>query len=82
MTESATYPLRLPRSVKAAIEKLAKQEGISINQFVATGVAEKFAAMNTAEFFMERKNRADFRAFRRIMRHKGGQPPTPGDELA
>jgi len=81
MTESTTYPLRLPRSVKAAIEKLAKQEGISMNQFVATAVAEKLAVMNTAEFFMERKNRADFKAFRRIMRRKGGQAPMPGDEL-
>lgn len=45
-----TYPLRLPRSVKAAVEQLAKEEGISLNQFVATAVAEKLAAMRTATF--------------------------------
>lgn len=80
MTNTTTYPLRLPRSVKAAVDKIAKEEGISINQFVATAVAEKLAAMNTAEFFAERRNRADFKAFRRIMRRKGGQPPKAGDE--
>ncbi|MGH8534076.1 MAG: PIN domain-containing protein, partial [Gammaproteobacteria bacterium] len=48
MTSITTYPLRLPRSVKVAIEKLAKEEGVSINQFVATAVAEKLSAMNTA----------------------------------
>ena len=80
MTNTTTYPLRLPRSVKAAVDKIAKEEGISINQFVATAVAEKLAAMNTAEFFAERRNRADFEAFRRIMRRRGGQPPRAGDE--
>ena len=41
MSETATYPLRLPRSIKAAVEKMALSEGISMNQFVATAVAEK-----------------------------------------
>ena len=41
MSESSTYPLRLPRSVKEAAEKMAREEGISMNQFVATAVAEK-----------------------------------------
>jgi hypothetical protein len=80
MSNTTTYPLRLPRSVKAAVEKLAKEEGISLNQFVATAVAEKLAAMNTAAFFAERKERADVEAFRSIMTRQGGQPPRTGDE--
>lgn len=74
------YPLRLPRSVKAAVEKLAKAEGISVNQFVATAVAEKLAAMSTAQYFAERRGRADLAAFRRIMKRRRGEPPRPGDE--
>ena len=81
MSNTTTYPLRLPRSVKAAVEKLAKEEGVSLNQFVATAVAEKLAAMNTAVFFAERRERADFEAFGRIMRRKGGEPPRDGDEV-
>ena len=80
MTNQSTFPLRLPRSIKAAAEKLAKDEGISLNQLVATAVAEKLAAINTAEFFAARRSRADLQAFRRILRRKGGQPPKPGDE--
>jgi hypothetical protein len=80
MSETSTYPLRLPKSVKAAVEKLAREEGISMNQFVATAVAEKLAAMNTAAYFAERKGRADLEAFRRILRRKGGVPPREGDE--
>ena len=81
MKNQSTYPLRLPRSVKAEVERRAKADGISINQFVATAVVEKLAAMNTAEFFIERRERADFRAFDRRMRRKGGEPPRPDDEI-
>lgn len=45
MTEISNYPLRLPRSVKAAAEQLARDEGISLNRLVATAVAEKLAVM-------------------------------------
>ena len=77
----STYPLRLPRSVKAEVERRAKKEGISVNQFVATAVAEKLAVMNTAQFFAERRSRADFAAFDRIMRRKSGEPPRDGDKV-
>ncbi len=81
MSKTSTYPLRLPTSVKSAAEKLAKEEGISLNQFVAIAVAEKLSAMNTATFFAERKERADFKAFRAILTRHGGELPKDGDEL-
>lgn len=80
MSDTSTYPLRLPKSVKAAVEKLAREEGISMNQFVATAVAEKLAVMTTLAYVAERRERADLEAFRRILRRKGGQPPREGDE--
>ncbi len=80
MSNTSTYPLRLPTSVKAAAEKLAKEEGVSLNQFVATDVAEKLSAMNTSAYFAERKERADFEAFRAILTRQGGELPKEGDE--
>ena len=82
MKNQSTYPLRLPRSVKAEVERRAKEDGISVNQFVATAVAEKLAAMSPAEFFAERRQRADFTAFDRLMRRKGGEVPGPDDTIA
>ena len=35
-----TYPLRLPASLKAAVAEISKADGTSINQFVATAVAD------------------------------------------
>ena len=49
--------------------------------FVATAVAEKLAVMNTVTVFAERRNRADFKAFDRLMRRKGGEPPSPEDTI-
>lgn len=81
MSETKTYPLRLPRSLKDAVERISKEEGTSINQFVATAVAEKISVMQTARFFQDRKTRANFKAFDRIMKRRGGKPPRAGDEM-
>jgi hypothetical protein len=82
MKETRTYPLRLPRSLKDAVARLSREDGTSINQFVATAVAEKVSALQTARFFADRKARADFKAFDRILRRRGGKPPAQGDELS
>jgi len=76
-----TYPLRLPLWVKAEVERRARADGISVNQFVATAGAEKLGAMNTAAFFAERREKGDFAAFHRIMRREGGKKPSPEDRL-
>jgi len=61
----ATYPLKLPASVKAAAARLAKEDGVSLNQWIAAAVAQKVGAVETAaEFF----------------RKRAGEPD-PGDEL-
>jgi len=81
MSHTTTYPLRLPRSLKAAVERLSRQEGTSINQFVALAVAEKVSALETARFFQDRRARADFKAFDRILKRRGGEPPQKDDQL-
>jgi hypothetical protein len=80
-TRTSTYPLRLPVSIKAEAEKLAAAEGTSLNQFVATAVAEKVAALRTASYFAERRGRADWEAFDQLMGRRGGEPPRAGDEM-
>jgi hypothetical protein len=81
MTETSTYLLRLPRSLKKAVEKQSAEDGTSINQFVATAVAEKLSALQVAAFFADRKAQADFKAFDKIMRRRGGKPPRTDDEM-
>jgi hypothetical protein len=81
MRATKTYPLRLPESLKGSVERLSREDGTSINQFVVTAVAEKVSALRTARFFEDRKARADFKAFDKIMRRRSGKPPREGDEM-
>ena len=54
----STLSLRLPDSLHKGVKELASREGISINQFVATAVAEKMSALMTEEYLQERALRA------------------------
>lgn len=53
----STLSLRLPDSLHRRVKELASEEGISINQFIATAVAEKMAALLTEEYLQERARR-------------------------
>ena len=81
MNKPAVIQLRLPRSVKNGVERWAKLDGTSMNQLIATAVAEKLAALETVEFFEERARRADLGTFVRIMNRTSGEPPSAGDDL-
>lgn len=52
----SSYPLKLPHSVKAAAERLAKEDGVSLNQFIATAVAEKIGTLNTVDLFLAQRS--------------------------
>jgi hypothetical protein len=80
MSQLSTYPLRLPRSIRTGVERMSKQDGISIHQFVSIAVAEKLAMMQAQEFFLERRARADMSAFDQLMPRNGGEPARAGDE--
>ncbi|MGD0680706.1 MAG: hypothetical protein ABR990_01550 [Terracidiphilus sp.] len=78
-TKIATFPLRLPVSLKAALETISDRDGTSMNQFLVVAAAEKIAAMQTEEFFSQRRNRADREAFRRILNRQAGEAPSQED---
>ncbi len=81
-TKISTFPLRLPVSLRAAVEKLAAAEGTSMNQFLVMAAAEKLSAIATAEaFFADRQGRGDPDAAIRFLTRKGGEPARPDDEL-
>lgn len=50
----ARISLRVPASLKAAAEQQARRDGVSLNQFIATALAEKVGAQGAASFFAER----------------------------
>jgi predicted HicB family RNase H-like nuclease len=46
----SSVSLRLPDSLHKQVRELAEREDISINQFIATALAEKMAALMTSEY--------------------------------
>jgi len=59
--------LRLATSLHEEVKLLAKREGISINQFIASAVAEKMSALMTEEYLVERAKRGSREAFLAVM---------------
>jgi uncharacterized protein (DUF1778 family) len=49
--------LRLPKSLHEQLRELAREEGISVNQFVMLAVAEKVATISTIEYLEKRAER-------------------------
>lgn len=82
MTTPAVYQLRLPRSIKRAVEAYARADGVSMNQFMATAIAEKLSVLETTSFFEERAARADFDRFDQILAREGGETPISSDTLS
>ena len=58
-TVKARVSLNLPASLKAAAERYARRDGVSLNQFIATALAEKIGAQGAATFFAERGRGGD-----------------------
>ena len=46
--------LRLPESLGMSLKEFSKRENISMNQFIATAIAEKLSALNTYDYLQER----------------------------
>lgn len=59
--------LRLPASMHRKLAEIARQEGVSINQFINTAVAEKMSALMTEEYLRERARRGSRRRFEQVL---------------
>jgi hypothetical protein len=59
--------LRLPESLHREAKKLARQEGISINQLVSTALAEKISALAAGEYLEQRAQHGSRRKFERAL---------------
>lgn len=76
----STISLRLPESLHRQARELAEKEGISINQLIATSLAEKMAALLTGEYLEARASRGSRRAFQHVLKKVKDRAPVPGDQ--
>jgi hypothetical protein len=77
-----TYPLKLPASIKRAAERLAKEDGVSLNQWIAAAVAEKVGVMETArDFFSRRSQGGSAEALKAVLSRAPDVAPDERDSL-
>lgn len=72
--------VRLPNSLHERVRELAEREGISINQLVATALAEKMSALLTADLLEARARRGDHAKFVAALTKVPDVPPVDGDD--
>lgn len=59
--------IQLPDSLYKSLQKLADQDGVSLDQFVVLAVAEKVAALTTEGYLKERANRGDRSRYENVL---------------
>ncbi len=64
----STISLRLPESLHKTAKLVAERDGISMNQLIASALAEKMAAFATKEYLEERAKRGNKKKFARALK--------------
>ncbi len=53
----STLSVRLPNSIHQQAKRLARDEGISVNQLISSALAEKLSALDAERYLSERAER-------------------------
>jgi len=72
--------IRLPESLHRHARAYAEKEGVSVNQLIATALAEKLAALGAQDYLESRAKRASKASFARALAQVPDVAPEPGDE--
>jgi hypothetical protein len=76
------YPLQLPQSLKETAARLAHEDGVSLNQWIVSAVAQKIGAVQTADDFLKRRaGKARRGDLTRLLDKAPDVPPLPEDTV-
>lgn len=77
----AAVSLRLPDSIYEFAKELSSKDSVSLNQFIATAVAEKVSALNTESYLQERASNASKDKFMKALNKVPDVEPEGFDKL-
>lgn len=77
----STLSVRLPNSLYKNLQELAEREGISVDQFIVTAVAEKMAALMTEAYLGERAKRGSREKYEAALAQVPDVEPEEYDKL-
>ena len=63
----STLSIRIPESLHKRVKALASKDNISINQFIATALAEKLSALDTENYLEKRAHRGSRKKYLKVL---------------
>ncbi|MFZ4604347.1 MAG: hypothetical protein ACOYM8_18050 [Caulobacterales bacterium] len=75
------YPLRLPETLMADAREMADAEGVSIDQFLSTLIAERIGELKALRHIRQRINGSDPAIAAAVLALVPDRAPLPGDEM-
>ncbi len=76
-----TVSVRLPDSLHRKVVEVSREDGISIDQFISTAVAEKLSALMTVDYLRQRAERSSKEAFEKALSEIPDVEPDAQDRL-
>lgn len=78
---SKAVKIRLPDYLHDQVKELAKEEGVSVDQFIALALAEKMSALKTVSYLKGRAERGSREKFDRVLSKVPDVEPRKHDKL-
>jgi hypothetical protein len=73
--------VQIPDSLQKSLSDLADRDGISIDQFISTAIAEKLSALMTENYLKDRANRGDRTKYEAILAKVPDVEPEEYDKI-
>ena len=77
----SSVDLHLPDWLAREVRRLADEDRVSVDQFIATALAEKLSALKTAEYLQERGRKGDRARYLAAILKAPDVEPTPEDRI-
>ena len=77
----STLSISIPESVRSRVEVLAGEEGVSIDHFVATILAQRIAVADADSYVRQRAKRGNPDRLRELLAAAPDVPPEPHDRI-
>jgi hypothetical protein len=73
--------VNIPESLRRRAEALAKDDGVPLDSFIASALAEKIAALDAEDYLRDRASRGSREKFERVLRKVPDSEPCEQDRL-
>ena len=77
----STIQVQIPDSLQKSLDDLAARDGISIDQFISTAIAEKLSALMTENYLIERSKKGSREKYQAILTKVPDVEPEAYDRL-